>query len=481
MLAARMAAADERTPGSLLREANALEKQGNPAAALQVLRTIRLDFPRAPEAADALDLSIEINLDMGDQYRARYFLDVLLSAFPDSPAISAAALRIADHSYRSNAYSTALRYYTLAIQSGKGSRGFPDIDRALLRAAELTRYQAGDAETARYYFRRVSPAGLRAEELPAYRALSSRLNWQSISCASLGLSDENISFLRTDGDDLWVGTWNGGVARYSVSSGEGIAFPSAAAFSRSIEIAGNRVWVGLSEGLAWFLKTSSRWGLDATLSSSDQPNVQALLGTGDGLYAGTLGDGLFLLREGAWELVDYGGTGKFITCLAEDRSGRRLYVGTLAMGLFVLDRSTGAIENLSHTHPEFISSNITTILPDRRGRIWIGTYGDGLFMWTGSAEPISRFSRESGEIGDDWILSSCETPRGLYFGSFGAGVSVLENPGGKWTRMGIADGLTSLDISSISFLAPYVFFGTLGAGVCRYFEGNDGDWDGAEF
>jgi ligand-binding sensor domain-containing protein len=166
--------------------------------------------------------------------------------------------------------------------------------------------------------------------------------------------------------------------------------------------------------------------------------------------------------------------GKFITSLAEDGARGRLLIGTMNLGLVVLDLSTGRMSALSDTIPSFDAENITSLLAARDGQVWIGTYGQGLYAWAPDTGALTHFTKDSGQIGDDWILSSCETDRALYFGSFGGGVSAFLKKEGVWRRIGIADGLASLDIPAIAWRAPYVFFGTLGAGVGVYDEAADG-------
>jgi hypothetical protein len=173
-------------------------------------------------------------------------------------------------------------------------------------------------------------------------------------------------------------------------------------------------------------------------------------------------------------VYDGGYPGKFITCLAPDPGRKRLLIGTMTLGLLVMDGGSGAIRALEETHPEFTASNITAVLPDSTGRVWIGTYGEGLFSWSEGAEGIRSYTRDTGEIRDDWVLAACETPRGVYFGTFGGGVSVRVSRDGSWRTLGIGDGLASLDVTSIAYRAPYLFFGTLGAGVSRYNEADDG-------
>jgi hypothetical protein len=425
----------------------------------------------ARDTPRSLSASVDASLASGDALRARYLLSKLSALFPRSPELYPAALRVGDSLYRSNALPAALEVYRVAIEAAP--RDAPRLDDALLRAAELSLYQARDPAAARAFFRRIRPRMVR--EAAAFRSLSVRLNWDVLGAGRLGLTDGNVAAVHADGDDVWVATWNGGVSRYSLSSGDAEAFPAPATLARSIEVTDRRVWVGTFEGLAYYSKVSARWAAVERFQSPDASKVQALATAGGSLYAGTLGGGLFRQRGDAWEEVRDGGyPGRFITCLAEDRGRSVLLIGTMNLGLLLLDTATGAMTRLEDEHPEFTARNVTAVLADRGGSIWIGTYGEGLYSWAGGREEVKGFSTRSGEIGDDWVLSACETPRGLYFGTFGGGVSVRESAGGSWRRIGIGDGLASLDVTSIAWRAPFVFFGTLGAGVCRYNEADDG-------
>jgi len=264
-----------------------------------------------------------------------------------------------------------------------------------------------------------------------------------------------------------VGTWNGGTARWSLAAEVSTLFPNPA-YPRAFEPTARRVWVATFEGLASYARASGRWSLVPELQEPSPAKVQALETQGDDLYAGTLGDGLLRLRDGVWETVSSGGyPGRFVNCLAAD--GDRLLVGTMDLGLLVLDTGTGRFTSLAALHPAFTARNVTTVLPDR-GRVWIGTYGEGLWLWEDGT--IRRFGRDTGEIGDDWVLASCRVADGIWFGTFGAGASFVGDDG-RWRRLGVADGLPSLDVSAIAWRPPFVFLGTLGAGVCAYWEGAD--------
>ena len=449
--------------------------RGDIQAALEGLRRLRSSSPDRPLLTESLALSVQYSLAAGDAYRASYFLRLLQEAGPGSAEAFEAGLSVGGWYYDRRSWRTALEYFSRAIDGfGEGAQGLrKNLDLALLRSAELSLYFAEDASSARLYFSRIVPSNLPVSESPLYREMSVRLLWSTISAPVLGLDDANISSLTVDGDDLWVGTWNGGVSRYSVSSSHADPFPLPA-FSRSIEIADRRVWIGTAEGLAWYGKSSGRWSSEGAFQSPTVRKVQAVRQAGGSLYVGTLGDGLFRRGDTGWDQVSDGDLpGKFITCIAAEPGGGRLFIGTMNLGLVIYDPQTGAMSTLAETVPAFTAENIGTILPDSEGRVWIGTYGDGLSMWWPSKGTLRHFSKATREISDDWVLASCETDRALYFGSFGGGVGVYVKETDSWKRLGIRDGLASLDVAAIAWRRPYVFFGTLGAGVSVYNEEAD--------
>ena len=458
-----------------LAAAQAALSRGDAQAALDGLRRLRTDYPDSPLVVESFSLSVACCLALGDDYRARYFLQRVRDAAPLSAPAFRASLMVAQHSYDARSWLAALEYYRDTVDGYRDGIGASrtDYDLALLRTVELSLYHGHDAEAARGYFHRIVPANLPPASRALYREMRVRLLWSVISPSLLGLADANVSSLRVDGDDLWVGTWNGGVARYSVSQMHSDPFPGPA-YSRSIEIADHRVWVGTAEGLAWYGKGSGRWGAEQDFQSPNPRRVQVVRQAAGALYAGTLGDGLFRYGDEGWEAVSDGDLpGKFITCLAADPAGKTLYVGTMTFGLVILDLKSGAMSTLGERTDAFVSENITSVLPDAEGRVWIGTYGQGLSVWTPATGSIQQFSKATGQLADDWILAACETDRALYFGSFGGGVSVYLKSSGVWQRIGIADGLASIDVPAIAWRAPFVFFGTLGAGVSVYEEGAD--------
>ena len=60
--------------------------------------------------------------------------------------------------------------------------------------------------------------------------------WDHLTPRQLGMGDGNISAIATDGDDVWVGSWTGGLVRYTRSTGRRQVFregPGLAALAQS--------------------------------------------------------------------------------------------------------------------------------------------------------------------------------------------------------------------------------------------------------
>jgi hypothetical protein len=468
LIAVAASGAADPTAAAALAEARAALAAGDFPTTRATLRSMRSVFPADPLVADSFALETAAALADGDPLRARAFAARLAARYPRSRPAFDAALSVADWYHARSDRAASLEYYRAAIAAHDDGSDRAGLDRALLRAAAVESWLGDDERSSRDHFRAVLPASLAGADVELYRSLRVRLAWERFDAGRLGLKDANISALAVDGDDLWVGTWNGGTARWSLSAEVSALFPSPA-YPRAFEATERRVWVATFEGLASYARASGRWSMVPELQAPSPAKVQALETVGTDLYAGTLGDGLLRQRDGVWETVSDGGyPGRFVNCLAAD--GGNLLVGTMDHGLLVLDTRTGRFESLAARHPAFTARNVTTVIADR-GRVWIGTYGKGLWLW--EAERITRYGKDTGEIGDDWVLASCRVAGGIWFGTFGAGASFVGDDG-RWRRLGVADGLPSLDVSAIAWRPPFLFLGTLGAGVCAYWEGADG-------
>ncbi len=243
-------------------------------------------------------LSVAWSLQAGDEYRARYFLQKLMDAAPGSArglfgrhAVWRRTTTM--HGSGLPRWSTTTRPVDAFSHGGtqrNASRPGPGA-RFTPRSSPL--YQLDDpGRRARLFPTHLGRTRCPAARHPSTGQLRVRLLWSVLSADFLGLKDSNISCLRVDGDDLWVGTWNGGVARYSVSSGQQRPVPRAAILT----VHRDRGPAGLDRhrGRALLVRQGhGAVGLGERFRAAHPYNVQVVRATRRRLFAGTLGDGLF--------------------------------------------------------------------------------------------------------------------------------------------------------------------------------------------
>ncbi len=422
-----------------------------------------------------------------DQEKTQYYLIQLLAEETEPHMRLEASLLLADIYYLKRRYEDAFQLYTrvLPFLDGYLPVAEEDYTKAILRLAEISLFNRKDEELAQEYYSKLNSNALAHIDNERGKYLERKLLLKEISPALLGLSDNNISAIEVDGDDLWVGTWNGGLARYSLSNKETRVFSDGGKSLtpnsvRSIEITPDRVWIGSYQELRVYSKVDSSWKIIPEFSAANSTRIETIKAIDDTLYIGTLGRGLWRLRNNSWERLNSGPLpGDFINCL--ENIGSLLYIGTMNLGVVLLDiepietgSETGSFSTFDRINPGVEARNITMLLSQGMDTLWIGTYGKGLYNWQEKSNKLVHYCKSSGQIADDWVLSGVKTERALYFGTFGGGISfIFLNSSSKWQRIGLNQGLPSLDISVLAYLPSPVgslFAGTLGGGVVELNE-----------
>lgn len=457
------------------------------------LRRLRLHYPDSPLAAEALLLSATVAAARNNAYQERFFLAETRRAvrrLADKGLLSATAAndyhlqttsRLAQLLEAERDYAGALRNYEEAIallaarlDSRADSATAPSMARRLawlrLAAARLAyRPGVGVSGEAGRHFDQVAPADLDADAVPQYRELARRLMWEHLTPRQLGVGDGNISAVATDGDDVWVGTWTGGLVRHTRSTGRRQVFregPESLVSRRVRDIhpVGGYVWVGTDEGLSVYARSSSRWRQEPVLGGGEPSPVVAIVDADGAVYAGTLGQGLWRHDASGWSRVGHESLpGLFInTLLVVDGT---LWIGTIDLGLVSLDLRSGALRSFDEVNPALGPQNVTSMVAEDDATLWIGTFGAGLYRWEADTNRITHFSAATGQIPDDWILAAAVGDAGLYFGTFGGGAVRHDPHRETWTAISLEQGLTSLNVAVVAAARGRIYFGTLGAGV----------------
>jgi hypothetical protein len=459
-------------PRERLQEARRLLDNGRIEEAKLALQGLTADGS-APWRGELLLLQARIARAESENERAALYLEQLLDKTEESATLrfSAHLLR-ADLAYGAKDWQEAYRNYLEAANSAPSAAELPP--RIALRLCEIALYQFRDAERARMHLASGLSGELSAEESNLLGRLKRRLRWQAIGTQAIGLSDSNISALRIDGDDLWIGTWNGGVSRYSLASGQRTVFQEGRESLvpntvRCIEATSARVWVGTYQGLFLYSKASSSWQEISAFGGSEPKRVEAVKTIGSRLFVGTLGDGLWTQTAEGWARLSGGGLpGDFVSCLEQAQG--RLLIGTLNRGLVLMDLEGERFRSFDSLSPQLEARNITMLLEQGDSTLWIGTYGMGLYRWSWAEGRLEHFTRQSGDLGDDWVLCGLAARSGVYFGTLGGGITRYLPSAGRWQVIGLKQGLADRDISAMAYEAPFIFLGTLGGAVTVYSE-----------
>lgn len=179
---------------------------------------------------------------------------------------------------------------------------------------------------------------------------------------------KNVHALCPDGDELWVGTFSGGLNRVNLRGGqvkhygkgdESNTMPANDAFSIWRTTAGD-IWIGTTSGLVRYNRTTDDF--------YRVPQLENL----------------------------------FVYDILEDRSGR-LWVATFSNGVFCYDAGSDRWRHYVNAEgdPASLSYNkVISICEDSRRRLWLLTLGGGFCRYLPATDSFERYGMEDGFPGN---------------------------------------------------------------------------------
>ena len=225
-----------------------------------------------------------------------------------------------------------------------------------------------------------------------------------------GLAGNTVSVITQDRDGfLWIGT-SDGLNRYDGSRfltfrhdpQDSASLVSNAILSLTVDAEGN-IWVGTEEGLDMFDRASGDFYHYRSVSDGGQ--VHSLCaGVSGYIWIGT-DHGLFRFDPGSGTFKRYrhdpGDKGSLpddkVSALAPDTDGGIL-IGTDG-GLRRFDPQTDSFTRISGPNGEILDNirNITSIVTDRRGDVWIASWSSGLYRYRPGAGSVETFRGGGGD------------------------------------------------------------------------------------
>lgn len=142
--------------------------------------------------------------------------------------------------------------------------------------------------------------------------------------------------------------------------------------------------------------------------------------------------GKAVCREDINSQMDIG----LITGIAADRQGK-LWIGTFGAGLYVFQPDGRLVAHL----PTIPSVDINKIILDSQGRIWAATH-DGLALFADTEQPeLTRLYQHADGLQSNLLYAVCEDQKGRIWTSSGDGISCLNLKDGMVKNYTYADGI----------------------------------------
>ncbi len=269
-----------------------------------------------------------------------------------------------------------------------------------------------------------------------------------------GLPSNSVLTLYEDSNRLlWVGTLDKGIAVYQVKNGvvgKQVVFSGTVPDGRInciYEDKAKNIWLATSRGLFLFERQQNRFysfnGVDYKLPGNiflsviENSRGEHLVGLQDGgLYKIIPGSGSGTGNVGyAFESVkgEDGAplTSRSVQTLFQDRN-ENVWVGTYGNGLYLISSVNEKFKKYQVKQADESFVRYYGMCLDADGNLWLGTDGNGIFKSTPEGKQLRHYQADGrpGSITDNAILSACRDSKNrLWFGTYQKGLFLYSKAG----------------------------------------------------
>jgi ligand-binding sensor domain-containing protein len=261
-------------------------------------------------------------------------------------------------------------------------------------------------------------------------------------CIGLGpnnLNNRVKSFAHMqDSNHVWIGTW-AGLVNYTIDS-RTYNF-STTDQSNPTSLSDNKIsclftdklknlWVATEDkGVNTYFISSNKFPLWDFHSGLTNDFIYSTLQTSDGTYWVGTAEGFYKKTEKDKKFTDITSIIKkheasTVLSLMEDLDGR-IWIGTFGQGIIIYDPKTNASKKI--LGDDNLGGTILKIIQTKSAAVWVGTFGDGLYAINPNTLTIRRFTSNQG-LPSDKINTVYEDPKNgsLWVGTAGGGLCVLD-------------------------------------------------------
>lgn len=263
----------------------------------------------------------------------------------------------------------------------------------------------------------------------------------------------------------WLSTLQGGINKYDANlaffnhksynpfDARGLSARSITSFA---EMPNGKIYIG-TDGGGLNLYDKKTGLIEHILFNKLIPSkiVGALEVLGNKLIIGTYGDGMYIL-DTENKQVKYikiranQGSDVPVNCLKVDKQGN-IWIGTNGEGVFIYETSTQKLHSIRDLYQStskvynFLTNGYTTTLEeDAQGNMWIGTNGAGCAIYNPKNHKIEILNHATSNLALDRILSIyCDTRGKVWMGVFGVGLCTFDFQQRKFIQYGEAQLLSN--------------------------------------
>ena len=250
------------------------------------------------------------------------------------------------------------------------------------------------------------------------------------------------------------------------------------------------VWIGTSQGLVVYKRQENKFfTFDNKKFSISTVNVFSLfVDTNDNLWIGSQGEGLYQLDLRQFNtrplddfifvnvknLNDYDISKRTIQFIYEDKD-KNIWVGTFGEGVYFI---SSVKENFVRIQKPIYKNTAVSFVPyygmcyDHEGNLWLGTDGNGIYKSDVYGNTIRHFTSEtSASLTDNAIISALRDEKGrLWFGSYSQGLFQYNNTTDSFINYRYKNGKTKAGGNDVRVIFEdskhNIWIGTNRGGLC---------------
>lgn len=263
-----------------------------------------------------------------------------------------------------------------------------------------------------------------------------------------GLTATINSIQKEKGGDVWLGTPEG-LFRFNGNSlyhYEHQPLKDRQVFQTSMDRKGN-LWVLTDRFAALRRSGEEEFAIVPVEGITDDIAIQAICHDEDGVWLGsrrqifryTFDDGKMRLWKDVQEKPDFRITGMAMM-------DNQTILCTSHNGIVLIDIDTGTVsESPFMTHKE-----VSSVLIDKKGRIWIAFYNNGVKVFDKNGNEIRSFNKTNSSLSNDVVLCMTERDSSVWAGTDGGGINRIDLETGEISVLShVAGDASSLPAHSI--------------------------------